>query len=57
MSSGWIVKFIDGESVIMSEKAFAEHDRTMDKESVETEAHYFDIQEAIKKHPWLEIKE
>lgn len=55
MDSGWVVNFKDGESVIMTEKAYAEHQLVNDKALVETEDHYFDIREAIKKHPWLEV--
>lgn len=57
MGSGWLVTYIDGETFILSERAFTEHEQTVDKESVESEVRYLDIRELIKTYPWLEVKE
>lgn len=56
MESGWLVEYVDGTSYIMTERAFAEHEEKIEKESVALETHYFDIQAAIKKHPMLEVR-
>ena len=57
MDSGWIIKYKDGTGVILSENKFKEYQETVDYSKVETEEHWFDIREAIKKNHWLEVKE
>lgn len=57
MSSGWIINFKDGTAVILSEKKYKEYRETVDISTVADEEHWFDVKQAIAKHPWLEFKE
>jgi hypothetical protein len=57
MDSGWIINFKDGTAVILSESKYKEYEKTVDIGTVYSEEHWFDIKDAVRKNPWLEVKE
>lgn len=57
MDSGWIINYKDGTAVILSESKYKEYEKTVDKNKVACEEHWFDIKEAIRKHPWIEVNQ
>ena len=57
MDSGWIINYKDGTAVILSERKYKEYEKEVDISKVADEEHWFDIKEAIRKNPWLEVQE
>jgi hypothetical protein len=57
MSSGWIINYKDGTSMILSEEKYKALGKQEIGKFIQSEEHWFDIKEAIKKHPWIEVYE
>ncbi|WP_373894435.1 hypothetical protein [Virgibacillus sp. CBA3643] len=57
MKSGWIINFKNSYRVILSERMYKEYNRETPKEDVYVEEHWFDINDAIKKNPNLDLVE
>lgn len=58
MNSGWIIHLTDGECFIVSERKYRDLSLFLNKRKhlkIEKEEHWFDLQEAIDKYPWLPV--
>jgi len=55
MNDGWIINYTDGTSIIYSRKKY--HELKIENHEIESYQHWFDIKQAIEKHPWLEVIE
>ena len=55
--SGWIINFKNGTRIILSENAYKKYDKETPKEDVESEEHWFSLDDAIRKNPELDFIE
>lgn len=57
MESGWVIRFKNGTSVIMNEKAYKKYEEETPMEDIRVEEHWFILENAIKENPDLELIE
>lgn len=55
MESGWVINFKNGNKVILSENAYKKYQEETPKDTVETEEHWFSLDEAIKSNPNADV--
>ncbi|WP_156479525.1 hypothetical protein [Alkalihalobacillus trypoxylicola] len=53
MKSGWIINFKDGGQLFYSEEGYQDHVKTRNVNDIKSEEYWFDINDLIKKHPWV----
>jgi uncharacterized protein YlzI (FlbEa/FlbD family) len=57
MISGWVINFINGNKVILSEKAYLKYLEETPKDTVRTEEHWFSLEQAIEANPDTDLIE
>ena len=57
MESAWLINFKTGYKVILSEKAYKKYNKETPKETVNTEEHWFSMDNCIKQNPNIDLVE